>query len=238
MKMQPDADSCFPSDEHYEELKSKGSHGRISRRDQLCWHAYDYGWRRVVLQDVHGNSPIDPKRKRFDANLVAAAEKYWSRKYHGSGPKPAVESWRMRVAAAYRWAYERRQPMPPEIPESDPRVVALVERFEQAREDEFAEQNRQLAASRARIIGDGKNPDGTNSAEAIAHVALCCRIIRANLRTFVDRSQFIKRLPDGRPMPNADHAKDDWSGPELDELSRVRDELGVKATERRERGFE
>jgi hypothetical protein len=226
-------DSRFPNDEHYEELKSKGSHGRISRGDKLCWHAYDYGWRRGVLLAGDDISPIDPGRKRFNARLVAEAMGYWSRNYGGS--KPAVESWRMRVAAAYRWTMQRGQPMPPGIPESDPRVKDLVERFEQAGEDEFADQNRLLAAARARIIGDGKNPDGTHSAETIAYVELCCRIIRANLRTFVERSQFIKRMPDGSPMPNADSAKDDLSEQELDDL---RKKLGVKATEQKRRGFE
>jgi hypothetical protein len=226
----------FPSDEHRDELSKKGFKGRTSDQDLFWWHAYDYGWRRVVLQDRQDGSPIDPRRKWFNTDLAAEAEQYWSRKYGGPS-KPKVESPKMRVAAAYRWAMQHGEQIPPYLHDSDPRIKDLVRRFEEWRAAEFAEQDRERAAAKARIIGDGKNPDGTNRAEAIAFVELCCRQIRANMRGLFDRSHWMKRMPDGSPMPNADSAKDDLTAEELDELAKLRDELGVKATEQK-KGFE
>jgi hypothetical protein len=76
------------------------------------------------------------------------------------------------------------------------------------------------------IIGDGKNPDGSHSAEALAYVALCMQQIRANLRTFFERNQWIKQAPDGNIIDDPAEAPD-----------RIHDELGVKTTEQK-KGFE
>jgi hypothetical protein len=228
----PSVIADFPSAKHWQRLEDKGFNGRVTDEDLWAYHAYDYAWRRVALHSVQDHSPIDPERKWFNAKLVAEAEGA------GSRSKPRVESWRMRVAAAYRWAYQRREVMPSGIPESDPRVQHLVQRYDDWHETEFAEQNRQLAAAKARIIGNGKNPDRTNSAEAIAYVELCSRIAGDNLRTFAERGQWMKRMPDGSRMPNADSAKDDLREDELKELANLRDKLGVKATEQMQRGFE
>jgi hypothetical protein len=50
--------------------------------------------------------------------------------------------------------------------------------------------------------------------------------IRANLRTFFERNQWIKQAPDGSIIEDPAEA-----------LDRIRDELGVKATEQK-KGFE
>jgi hypothetical protein len=198
----------------------------------MCWHAYEYGWRRVALHTRGDHSPIDPERQWFDPKLAGWAEEFWSKKLHRS--KPAVESWRMRVAAAYRWAYANGQPMPPGVSETDPRVKGLVARFEQVREEEFGAQDRERAAARARIIGDGKNPDGSHSAETLAYVALCCRQIQANMRGLFGRSQWMKQAPDGSPMPNADSAKDNLSE---DELAKLRKDSASRRPSQK-KGFE
>jgi hypothetical protein len=64
----------FPSQEHYEELKAKGFNGRVSDEDKRAWHAYDYGWRRVMLGRREDISPLDPGRQQFNADLADQAE--------------------------------------------------------------------------------------------------------------------------------------------------------------------
>jgi hypothetical protein len=66
--------SFFPSEGHYQELKAKGFEGRIADEDLWAWHAYDYGWRRVILRCRDDNSPIDPDKRWFDGRLAAEAE--------------------------------------------------------------------------------------------------------------------------------------------------------------------
>jgi hypothetical protein len=73
--------SFFPSEGHYQELRAKGFEGRIANQDLWAWHAYDYGWRRVILQRRDDNSPIDPDKRWFDASLAAAAEVLYCRKF-------------------------------------------------------------------------------------------------------------------------------------------------------------
>jgi hypothetical protein len=78
--------AAFPSERHYEALKAKGFEGRIDVRDLWHWHAYDYGWRRVMLQTRDDNSPIDPKREWFDASLAAEAEIFYAKKFDRRAP--------------------------------------------------------------------------------------------------------------------------------------------------------
>jgi len=95
--------------------------------------------------------------------------------------KPRVRTWKHLIAAAYRWTFDRGQPMPAGIPEKDPRVAELVRRYEDWEEEDQRPDRLARAAAWAKIRGDGKNPDGTRSAEATAYVDLCCAQVRANL---------------------------------------------------------
>lgn len=154
-------------------------------------HAYDYGWRRVFLEDRNPWSPIDPMVKAtrcgkfFQADLAATAE----RMFRAEQPKslPASTSWRYRVAAAYRWKHALRETMPRGLSPTDPRVIEAVAEYERAIDDE--PQARERAAAKVLIIGDGKNPDGSPTTEAIAFVELCVRQYKANIAEFVERSR-------------------------------------------------
>ncbi len=80
----------FPSDEHYAELRGKGYFGRVSDDDQWAWHAYTYGWRRIMLQTRDDLSPIDVPREWFNPSFAAQAEVYWSRKLRIRAPDLAA----------------------------------------------------------------------------------------------------------------------------------------------------
>ena len=41
------------------------------------WHAYDYGWRRVFIDDFKPRSVIDPKGEWYDAGLALLAEQMY-----------------------------------------------------------------------------------------------------------------------------------------------------------------
>jgi hypothetical protein len=79
-------DSRFPSEKHFDELKAKGFDGRRSDEDLWAWHAYDYGWRRIILQTRDDNSPIDPGRVWFNVKFAAEAEIFYARKFNKRAP--------------------------------------------------------------------------------------------------------------------------------------------------------
>jgi len=85
------------------------------------WHGYDYGWRRIALQNREDKSPIDPDKAWFNAELAARAEIFWSKE--------------LGIRA-------------PDLP----------------------------------------TPHQHPTADDIAHVAQCCREIRANLNTFLENT--------------------------------------------------
>lgn len=54
--------------------------------ERAFWHAYDYGWRRVVLEDYTPTSPIDRDGLWYDGALAYAAELHYRAKFNR--PKP------------------------------------------------------------------------------------------------------------------------------------------------------
>jgi hypothetical protein len=66
----------------------------LSEDDRWLWHAYDYGWRRVVLDDVAKTSPIDRDGVWFDAALAYSAETFYRRKFNKPAPGegPAINT--------------------------------------------------------------------------------------------------------------------------------------------------
>ncbi len=80
----------FPNDEHYKALSEKGFGGRTSDDDLWAWHAYTYGWRRIMLQTRDDISPIDVRHEWFNASFAAAAEIYWSQKLRIRAPDLAA----------------------------------------------------------------------------------------------------------------------------------------------------
>lgn len=54
--------------------------------ERWFYHAYDYGWRRVVLFDSSDQSHIDPDKLWFDARLAAQAEAMWRKHFRRPAP--------------------------------------------------------------------------------------------------------------------------------------------------------
>lgn len=155
----------FPGDAdhrrlHADRIKAKISVASLSADNRRRYHAYDYGWRRVLLDDRR--SPLDPEGEWFDAVLADQAERYWRIKHN----KPTREEQRRRRAAAVTPAEE------------------AAARGDYERAALFRAQDRERAALKARIVGDGKLPDGRWSPEAIAYSECCWRQAKANLAAF------------------------------------------------------
>jgi hypothetical protein len=168
----------FPSPAHRLALSQKlrqTGYSTLLEGELWHYHAYDYGWRREYLNNHERTSPIDPDGRWFEPRGARQAERMFA-----AERRPRVQSTGHRVAAAYRWAWDLGQPMPPGIPQNDPRVVELVRRYDDAEEARAAAQERALAPLRAKIVGDGKLPDGSWSPDAIAYMERCVALIRTN----------------------------------------------------------
>jgi hypothetical protein len=80
----------FPSVEQWETLKRARNEGgglkALGGRERQWYHAYDYGWRRVRLNDRAQTSPIDPQGEYFDEPDVLRAEAMWRERF--TQPKP------------------------------------------------------------------------------------------------------------------------------------------------------
>ena len=144
---------------------------------------------------------------------------------------PTKTPWRYRVAAAYRWAFANGHPMPPGLDENSQVVRDLVDAYEN--NSVYAEQDREREAAKARIIGDGKNPDGTPTPEASAFVELCSRQIAANMKTFHARNaQAFAEPQASAPTPQpAPPPKREPNYPDKRSIEELLATLGVKATE-------
>jgi len=60
---------------------------KLGTEDLWRWHAYDYGWRRVMLGDQRRISTLDPEGRWFDAALAADAEEMFQALKPGLGPR-------------------------------------------------------------------------------------------------------------------------------------------------------
>jgi hypothetical protein len=182
--MNPTRPPGFPSIAHRLALFRRRSEiGSSGLPEAELWqlHAYHYGFRRAFQKNHERTSPVDPGGRWFDPALAKQAERMFAAEAKPE-EKPRVQSWHDRVAAAYRWAHDLGQPKPPPgTPENDPRVGELVRRSEAAQAARAAAQDRELAPLRAKIVGDGKGPDGSWSPEAIAHAQRCLALLRSNM---------------------------------------------------------
>ena len=75
----------FPSIAHRMHLRQKSYSARTTE-EKWFMHSYDYGWRRVMLEDFDDRSPVDPERAWLNYGLVAAAEGMWRK--HLNRPLP------------------------------------------------------------------------------------------------------------------------------------------------------
>lgn len=78
--------SAFPSKTDLKALRQKfrpsgyessGSTRNLSEDELWRWHAYDYGFRSIILGDKNTRSPIDPTGQWFDKHLVWSAEGFY-----------------------------------------------------------------------------------------------------------------------------------------------------------------
>jgi hypothetical protein len=74
--------SAFPSREHLAALRRKlrGKYfemDHFSAKERNEFHAYDYAFRRIYLDDRTEVLSLDPERERFDRALVADAVEFY-----------------------------------------------------------------------------------------------------------------------------------------------------------------
>lgn len=76
--------------------------------ERWFYHAYDYGWRRVVLFDSSDQSHIDPDKLWFDARLAAQAEAMWRKHFRRPAPLRQAPPSSAEVAAVTALASKAR----------------------------------------------------------------------------------------------------------------------------------
>jgi len=140
-----------------------------------------------------------------------------------------ANKWRFRVAAAYRWAFANGKPMPRDLDNRSQTVRDLVTEYEN--NSVYAEQDREREAAASRIIGDGRNPDGTPTSEAIAYVELCSRQVAANMRQFYDRNTQAFAEPKANPVSPQPAPKREPNYPDERSIEELLASLGVRAIE-------
>ncbi len=144
---------------------NKRGYSSLSEEEKQHWHAYDYGWRRVFLNDHNRYSTVDVpiddmgRGKFFDPVSVRAAEQM----YKARRPKRAEPQITPADEAAAKGDHERAA--------------------------RYRAQDRARAAAIALIEGDGKLPDGRWSPASQAFVTLCAQQARENLAEFEARQQ-------------------------------------------------
>jgi hypothetical protein len=113
----------FPSPEDraaLQEQRTKIGLAAFSPGDRERYHAYDYGWRRVVLNDFAKTSPIDPEGdvpgqgSWFRQQRVEQTEAMWRRHFDDASKysrrRPAFEPpANAKPDQVERWEYEQRE---------------------------------------------------------------------------------------------------------------------------------
>jgi len=100
----------FPSKDHHAALAERMKAARydltaVGEHDCWAWFAYNYGWRRVVMQTRDDDLAIDPVKTWFNVDLAARAEIFWARKLGKRAPdlsKERVEPTPEQIADASR----------------------------------------------------------------------------------------------------------------------------------------
>jgi hypothetical protein len=151
----------FPSLEDRKQLqeqRKKIGLAAFSLGDRERYHAYDYGWRRVALNDFSEASPIDPESAWFRPQRVEQTETMW-RRHFGERRRdrsrlvfePPATASREQIE---RWEYEQRElgKLRPAVATEEatgivkgPAVIAYVElasRFVRENVERWGAQNR------------------------------------------------------------------------------------------------
>ena len=174
MEMQPPAP--FPSFADLANLRLIVGQGRYSTlSDAQKWnhHAYDYGWRRVYQERRDTFAPGDPQGQWYDAPSADLAEAMFRR----------------------RVGHRHREQITPAEEAAARGDIQLAARYRA--------QDRERAALRAQIVGDGLLPNGESSPASAALVAACVRQARENLARFAERQAEMRREMDGSALSRA-----------------------------------
>ena len=148
--------TAFPSREHDDALCEK-----VKRRVELTeaetrdYHAYVYGWRRVVLCNDQRFSPVDPSGKHFNASRVGLAEGLFRQQYQPPRRrwKPPLHDDNPHFAAQWRELARLRARITRDwLPDGSPspEAIAYVEaacRFAEVYLRHWGERNRQAMAA-------------------------------------------------------------------------------------------
>ena len=102
----------------------------LSPEEQRHWHAYKYAFRCLFLFMPGPCYPADPDGQFYDPVLIGQATAAYPERLAALERKMPAMRYRFRVAAAYRWMYDRGTPMPSGVPENSPIVAELLEIYE------------------------------------------------------------------------------------------------------------
>lgn len=162
------------------------------------------------LQETPYSALNEQYRREYHAYIYAWRRKYLYDRNKSSNLDPQGKYYDARmIDLVSRVLYPSRQPKQQISP-----AEQEADRGELDRAARFSAQDRDRAAAMAKITGDGRNPDGSWSAESLAFSTLCMQQVNANFAEFPTK----QRLPS---VPN-----------DPDALSRLATNLGVRVTER------
>jgi len=161
-----------------------------------------YAFRKVALGlEPTSPPPTDPRGEWFFEKLYEEALQAYRRgkteKDQERQQYENAQKHRYFLAMIARRAHDAGETLPAGMRDDDPRWAAAIHKF--AINPQFQAQDRERARLRDRFVGDGRNPNGSPTPEAVAFVELCVRQATANLTRFVERNPLPS--PPGKPVP-------------------------------------
>src|SRR5271170_3944129 len=100
-------DLFFPSEDHRAALVGRKD---LSDGEREQYHAYDYGWRRVMLSNFARTSPIDPEGAWFRPQPVEQAEAMYRQKFARRKTKATLfEPANASAEQIDIWEFQRRE---------------------------------------------------------------------------------------------------------------------------------
>ena len=186
--------------------------------------------RNEIPESLKGYSTLTTKEQfQWHAYNYGIRERFLGEAGPGYGPDPNGQFYnRTMVQQVLATLYP-----PPKLKEY---TTIPADEYEAKGNHEMAEhcrrQDREREAAKARIKGDGRNPDGTPTPEAIAYVELCSRQVRANMTQFYTRNTQAFAEPRANPVMTPPTApKREPNYPDKRSVDELLASPGVRATE-------
>ena len=204
--------TAFPSNTHLADLRQRLKDGKfqwnvLTESDLWHYHAYDYGFRRVMLNDFSQDYPLDPHGRWFSALLAEAAEDFYRRKL--KRPKPLYSS----------------DPVRPADVERDPAKAAIFRRQDAER----------APLKRAVQVHGERQENGEPTPEMLAYMRCCAQQGAENLQMYSAHNRKAQapearmsqaQINEAMGVAATEQRKPKWEDPE--ELRRARVELGLE----------